>query len=96
MGELSRALTEQELTEWIAYYNMEPFGEYRADLRSAQICQILANAHRDSSKKPTPFTIRDFMLFNRAVVTKKQSADEIRNVMMALVRQGERKKKEQK
>lgn len=42
---------------------MEPFGEERADIRSATNTMVLANANRDPKKKRTPYTIEDFMLF---------------------------------
>lgn len=31
------------------------------DFRSAQICMIIANAHRDPKKKKKGYTVKDFM-----------------------------------
>jgi hypothetical protein len=43
--ELLASTTSRELAEWMAYEQLEPFGEFRADLRNAMLCQtiILAN-----------------------------------------------------
>lgn len=38
------ALTPAEFDEWIAYDSLEPFGEGRADLRSALAASALCNA----------------------------------------------------
>ena len=43
----------------MAYDRIEPFGEERADLRSAQIACILANVNRGKGQKV--FKIDDFM-----------------------------------
>lgn len=49
------------LTEWKAFYQLEPFGEWREDLRAAKICAIIANVNRDEKRKPKPFSPADFM-----------------------------------
>jgi hypothetical protein len=46
--------------EWIAYYNLEPWGEERADWRAGMVAATIANAHRDP-KKHAPFRPADFM-----------------------------------
>lgn len=48
------------LSEWAAYYKLEPFGEERGDLRSAIIAATVANANRDP-KKSKPAKVEDFM-----------------------------------
>lgn len=54
-------LDSKELSEWIAFSKLEPFGEEREDLRTALICCTIANVNRDPKKKPTPFEVSDFM-----------------------------------
>ena len=56
-------LTSRQLTDWIAYFSLEPWGEMRDDLRSGIIASTIANVHRDSRKHPQPYTARDFMAF---------------------------------
>lgn len=51
-------MSSRELSEWIAYNAIQPFGDTRADLRSAIIASTVANCHRASG---TPFTVSDFM-----------------------------------
>lgn len=52
-------ITSAEFAEWMAYYNVEPFGEERADLRQAITTSVLANAHRGKGK--APYKTTDFM-----------------------------------
>jgi hypothetical protein len=52
-------MTAREFTEWQAYYSLEPFGERRADYRTAQIVQMLANINRGPDTKPFPLS--DFL-----------------------------------
>jgi hypothetical protein len=39
-----------ELTEWMAYYELEPFGEERADLRAGSIAAPLLNLWLSEAK----------------------------------------------
>ena len=45
----------------MAYYNIEPFGEVRADSRAAIVASTVANTARDTKRKPQPFTPAEFM-----------------------------------
>lgn len=63
--QLLREMTPRELALWRFKWNEDPWGEYREDLRSAQICQTLMNIHRDTKKQPTPFELQSFVLFKR-------------------------------
>ena len=40
------------MTEWAAYYSCEPWGEERADWRSATLAAILANQWRGREDRP--------------------------------------------
>lgn len=57
--ELLTRMDSKEISEWMAYYRLEPFGEERADLRSGIIASILANVHR--KKGAAAFGPEDFM-----------------------------------
>ena len=59
--QLLASVGSDELTEWMAFYLLEPFGEQRADYRSGVIASTFANAHRADGVKP--FTPEDFMPF---------------------------------
>jgi hypothetical protein len=55
-------MSSREFAEWVQYYQLEPFGEPRADLRSGIVASTVANSARDPKKKPTPFKPDDFMI----------------------------------
>lgn len=61
MRELLSRIGSDELTEWMAFYQLEPFGDMRADLRSGVIASTIANANR--AKHAQAFTPEDFMPF---------------------------------
>ena len=59
--ELLARMGSDELTEWMAFYQLEPFGDFRADYRSGVIASTFANAHR--AQNTSPFRVEDFMPF---------------------------------
>jgi hypothetical protein len=61
VAQLLSEISSEELTEWMAYAELEPFGEERADLRSATVAAVIANANRDRKKRPQPYKVSDFM-----------------------------------
>lgn len=82
--ELIGRLNARQLAEWEAFYTMEPRGEFRADLRLAQLCQLTANIHRDSKKKPSPFKITDYLFDFSPKEDEKQSVDEMIDIMKSI------------
>lgn len=60
MEELLARISSRELTEWMAYDRLEPFGEWRADVRSALVAMVMANAWRGKDQKA--FTVDDFLI----------------------------------
>lgn len=61
MAEWQAAMSAREFAEWMAYNQIEPLTQARADLRSALIAWILAEIHRDPDKRRKPFEVQDFM-----------------------------------
>lgn len=59
VAELLDRTDSKEISEWIAFYSIEPFGEERADLRSAIIASTMANMWRGKGQRA--FTVKDFM-----------------------------------
>ncbi|WP_438391078.1 phage tail assembly protein T [Caballeronia sp. DA-9] len=54
-----RDISSVEFTHWMAYYNIEPFGERIADVRMGMIASTMANIHRDPKQQafePSDFT----------------------------------------
>jgi len=57
--ELLGRMSSSEMSEWIAYAQIEPFGEERADLRAAIIASTVANTARQRGSRA--FKPEDFM-----------------------------------
>jgi hypothetical protein len=52
-------MSSRTLSEWMAYYGLEPFGEGRADLRMGILAATVANSQR--GKDQQPFKPEQFM-----------------------------------
>jgi hypothetical protein len=63
------SLSNDDLAEWIAYDRIEPFGEYRADLRSAIVATVVNNSQGGKAK------VKDFIPTFEP--PKKQTAEEM-------------------
>lgn len=61
VGELQQRMSAREFAEWIAYYQLDPFGEERADLRVATLTALTANIYKKKGKPD--FKPQDFMPF---------------------------------
>ena len=83
-----RQWSAAEILLYQVYYRVAPFGEERADIRSAMsMCQT-ANMHRDSSKHPQPYELNDFMPFaeREEVEQKGKDTPGMREQFQALMR----------
>lgn len=78
VAELENTISAGEVDEWIAYNEIEPFGDWAAWARSAHQMAMTANINRDP-KKTRPFTAADFMPQPRETATPadKKAAAEI-------------------
>lgn len=83
---LGRILDAQQMAEWEAYFRCEPHGEERADWHAAQICSILAEVNRDRDKKHDAYTIHDFKLDFFKEDGPEQSMEDMKSIMMSMVR----------
>jgi hypothetical protein len=63
--EMLGRITSRELTEWQAFYSIEPFGEERAEMRNGMLIASMANLWR--GKDTRPYRPEDFMLFRERV-----------------------------
>lgn len=59
MDELLRRTSASELSEWMAFYALEPFGELRADARAGIVAATVANTARGAGDRA--FAPADFM-----------------------------------
>ena len=53
--------TSAELSEWVAFYGLEPFGPERGDLQAGVVAATVANVNRDPKKQKKPYSAQDFM-----------------------------------
>ena len=53
-------MTSSQFAEWMQYNSIEPFGEYRNELRHGQLMKLLDEAH---FKRDIPVTVANFMNF---------------------------------
>jgi hypothetical protein len=61
--EILGVITLDQLLEWQAFAELEPFDEVRQDLRIASIVEVLLNINRDTKRKPVPYTLKDTVLY---------------------------------
>lgn len=58
-------ISSDEFTEWLAYYQIEPFGEGIADLRHGTACALVANINRNAEVRPEPYEPGDFIYWTK-------------------------------
>ena len=76
VAELLASIEMDELLDWMAYERLEPFGEERADVRSAIHTATLINVHRGQHSRPV--TPSDVMpRFDEAYVPQKSAEQNI-------------------
>lgn len=73
VGRLMTELSEDELTEWLAYDKLDPIGAYRSDMQTALIA-LMQSGNSDAK-------LSDFVLFDPDPITeeereRRQIADE--------------------
>ncbi len=57
-----RGMSFQQLQEWEAFAELEPFDDSRADVRASAIIAALYELRRDPEKRAEPFIAADFAL----------------------------------
>lgn len=74
VGEMLGRMSAYEEAAWIQLYQIEPFGDHRADMRSAQISQLIyaTNAGKRSPKK----SLADFMPFFRKRAKEDENVED--------------------
>ena len=56
---LGREMSSYELTQWIAYFKVEPFGHVRGDIQAGVIASVIANSSPGRGKRT--YRPSDFM-----------------------------------
>ncbi len=60
MGEFLASVTSEELTDWLAFSRLEPWGDERADYHAAMICMICYQMWR--GKNSPRMKLEDFII----------------------------------
>lgn len=88
---LYAALTAEELLEWESLYALDPWGDYRADLRNGLLCSLTDACHRAKGKPGTPIS---YMPIVEALtkVKPRQSPEQMKAILLQAQAQWGRKK----
>jgi len=70
-------MTARQLRELQGYYGIEPFGEYRSEIRHGQQMAFHHNINRDTKKQREPFKALDFMNFVVEPPERKYTVEEL-------------------
>ena len=54
-------MSSRELSEWMAFFSLEPWGADIEDWRFAMLASVIANVNRDPKKRKKPYKPSDFM-----------------------------------
>ena len=76
VGELLSRISSRELTEWMAFFSLEPWGSEVEDWRAGLIASTIANVNRDPKKRRKPYEPSDFMPRYEAPKAQEQSWEE--------------------
>lgn len=76
VGELLSRISSRELSEWAAYFRLEPWGCEVEDWRFGMLASVIANVNRDSKKRRRPYEPQDFMPRREIPEQEEQSWEE--------------------
>ena len=78
-------MSSLEETYWAAYFESDPWGDYRADIRNAQLLQMLYSIN--ATKKSKPRSLTDFMpFFKKRVKPDERVTDNVRNLFGNIIK----------
>lgn len=83
LSEIETTMTSSELSGWQEYYAIEPFGQWRDNYHSAQLCALLYNVNRG---KGQPVAAADYMYMDAATAEEKQDMEFIASMRAAAKR----------
>jgi hypothetical protein len=84
-------LNSRQITEWQAYWEMEPFGEIAAEFRSGQIAAMIVNTHL--RKGSQPMKAADFVPTSYGLTngdSRPQTLEEQKAIVQSFVAQAKR------
>lgn len=54
-------IPREELTEWMAFWQLEPFGSSFEEYQAALVASVIAEVNRNKKKRGRPFSPSEFM-----------------------------------
>jgi hypothetical protein len=82
VARLDREMGSAELTEWMAYARIEPFGEDRADLRAAIVAKTVADVSR--RKGHAGYRIERFLAVRDGEAERRGSAESLMRALAGM------------
>jgi len=89
--ELLERMDSRELCEWMAFYDIAPFGEERADIRQAITSCTIANAWSKQKHKVKDF-IPTFTKPQEKGKRQRQTTEEMKKLLMSVATPAKQKK----
>lgn len=79
-----------QLAEWLAFYDISPWGDERADLRSALVCEAVHQAAGSKRSDGQPISAEMFMPFRerKVVPLARKALSFLKNLPSAVKRKG--------
>lgn len=75
-------ITSRQFSEWMAYAQIEPFGEERADLRMGVLASLVSNMFRKAGT--TAAKPEDFLLFADRDPPEPDSDNDMKSILQAV------------
>lgn len=85
MEQLLSEISSAELTEWMTYYQLEPWGTGPDDLRAGILASTIANVNRDEKRRPQPYEPGDFIPRREEAEAEEQSLEEQQQILQSLM-----------
>ena len=74
-------MSSRELSEWMAFFSLEPWGTEVEDWRAAMIAATVANGYRDPKRRRKPYEPKDFMPRYEVPEAKEQTVEEQTHIL---------------
>lgn len=79
--EAQEKITSREFVEWMAFYRLEPWGEWRGDYQAGMVCSTVANIVR--KKGSGRYKPSDFIPKFGESARKQQSAEHMKQLLFS-------------
>lgn len=93
MRQILEEMEATEIDDWITYYSIEPWGDHRADIRNAILCNLIHNKDIPKDKASKRTKTQDWMVFSKKKQEKGMNSKELKHFFENLkLKQAQRRK----